>query len=159
MRKLRDNRLILTTVVCFCVLSSEGILGYYTQSNKEQWRVVAGFVDAQAKPGDLLLFNAGYTLPAVFDYYSKRTDTIKRAVPSDLNTERVDSEALRELAPLAEAHNRVWLILSHSSDTERLVEKALLQTYRLVYRRKYYSVSHTGHSKYVGVELLLFEKP
>ena len=154
MRNLRDNRLILTTVVCFCVLSSQSILGYYTQSNKEQWRAVAGFVDAQAKPGDLLLFDAGYTLPAVFDYYSKRTDTIKRAVPSDL-----DTEALRELALLAEEHNRVWLILSHSSDTERLVEKALLQTYRLVCRRKYYSVSHTGHSKYVGVELLLFEKP
>ena len=69
--------IIVSVIIVFSMIY---IWKYYTKINKEQWRDVAYYINTDANDGDLILFNAGYTqLP--FNYYSKRTDLIKKPFP------------------------------------------------------------------------------
>lgn len=126
------------------VLSLVYIWGYYTKIDKEQWRDVASYIDANAKNGDLLLFNASYCQP-VFDYYSKRTDLFKKPFPN--GGRNVDEEVIKELAPTVEGHKEVWIILAHSGDKKELIARKLIETYNLSYQREY-----------VGIKMALFER-
>ncbi len=126
------------------VLSLVYIRGYYTKIDKEQWRDVASYIDANAKNGDLLLFNASYC-QNVFDYYSKRTDLFKKPFPN--GGRNVDEEVIKELAPTVEGHKEVWVILAHSGDKKELIAKKLIETYNLSYQREY-----------VGIKMALFER-
>lgn len=125
------------------VLSLVYIQRYYTKIDKEQWRDVANYVDTNAKNDDLLLFNASYC-QTVFDYYSKRTDLLKKPFP--MGGRNVDEEVIKELAPTVEGHKRVWVILAHSGDNNELIAKKLIETYNLSNQREY-----------VGIKMALFE--
>ncbi len=103
-----------------------GLSSYYVESPKEEWRDAAATVADQVAPGDLLLFNAGWTqLP--FDYYFEQAaasaGVARRGLPVDL-FERGELEpvmAPADLAYLADLiRNRagVWLIYSHEGYTD-----------------------------------------
>ena len=135
-------KLLVISLVIF--MFSFNLQEYYVKVNNEQWREVASYVDMNAKPGDLILFNAGSTQTLVFDYYSKRNDLIKK--PFTGKTRKITDENIKELGPTVEGHNRVWLILSHSHDFKGLIKKTLAESYNLPY-----------HKKYRGIDLSLFE--
>jgi len=120
------------------------ICKYYTKINKEQWRDVAYYINTDANDGDLILFNAGYTqLP--FNYYSKRTDLIKKPFPKI--GKQVNEENIKELEPTVEGHRRVWVILSHSRDEKELISKKLIEAYSFWFQKEY-----------TGIKLYFFEK-
>ncbi|MFX0202078.1 MAG: glycosyltransferase family 39 protein [Candidatus Hodarchaeota archaeon] len=149
---------IASIIVAFSLLN---IWKYYTEVNKEQWRDVANYIDTNAEHGDLLLFNAGFCQENAFDYYSERTDLIKKPFPEKTRDvfyfSTVDEEDVKELMPTVDGYNRVWVILSHSRDHNGLIEKTLRESYNLSYHKKYV-VSTEIYQKYVGVEVYLFEK-
>jgi len=133
--------IVISVVIVFSLVS---IRGYYTKINKEQWRDVAHYVDTTAKNGDLLLFNSGDCID-LFNYYSKRTDLIKKSFPE--KSRYVDEENIKELKPTLEGYQKVWLILSHSRDEKGLITKRLNRAYNLSYREKY-----------IGIEISFFER-
>ena len=132
-------------IILIVILSLNSVGTYYTVDNKEQWRDVANFIDVNADFGDLLLFNSGFIQENGFDYYSKRTDLIKKPFPE--KTRDVDEENIKELVPKVQGYNRVWVILSHDHDPKGLIKKTLNESYNLSY-----------HKEYVGIDMSLFVK-
>ncbi len=126
-------------------LSLLNVYTYHTMDHKEQWRDVANYLDANAEKGDLLIFNAGYMMNIVFDYYSKRTDLLKKPFPED--TRIVDKENIKNLGKVIKDHDRVWVILSHSGDLNNLIIKTIGESYNMTFQERY-----------IGINLYLFEK-
>jgi hypothetical protein len=127
-----------------------GVWDCYSTVNKQQWRKLANVIDERAEKGDLLLFNAGFNeLP--FDYYSKRTDLIKRPFPED--TSDVNEEDMKKLEPSVGAHDRVWVILAHSGDINGSIKKVLSRSYKLSYSKQYESITHNKYHHIVEVSL------
>ena len=133
--------LVISVVVIFSLLY---IQGYYTKTTKQQWREVANYIDKNADKGDLLLFHMGH-MDIVFDYYSKRTDLIKRRFPT--KTPNGVEEIVKELEATVNGYKRVWVIVSHSKLEEGLVTTKLVEAYNLSYQEKY-----------KGVTIYLFER-
>ena len=81
----------------------------------------------------------------VFDYYSKRTDFVKKGFPKE--GRNVDEKNLKELAPIIEDYDRVWIILSHSGANSELIIETMSKSYILSY-----------YNKFKGIKLYFFEK-
>ncbi len=128
--------IIISVVVAFSLIY---ISGYYTKANKERWRDLAYYIDKNAKNTDLLLFNSGDCIDIVFNYYSKRVGLIKKPFPE--KTRYVDDENIKELGPITDAFNRVWVIFSHSRDEKGLINQRLSEAYNLSYQKKYYGIN------------------
>lgn len=133
-------KLVIITIVI--VFSLVNVWGYYTEVNKEQWRNVANYIDTNAQPGDLLLFSPGYCQTMIFDYYSKRTDLIKKPFIQgtfmDVVGRKVrDDELTKELKLNVEGYNRVWVVVWQGFDCKGLIKKTLSESYNLLYDKKY----------------------
>lgn len=128
------------TITAFSLMA---VWGYYGEVQKEQWREAASYMDSNAKPEDLILFNAGYS-QRPFNYYSKRPDLIKQSFPSGII--KSDRKAMEELSSLTKGYGRIWLILSHSHDYRGLSVEALGRIYRLAHQRDF-----------KGIRIYLFE--
>jgi hypothetical protein len=133
--------IVISVVIVFSLVN---IRGYYTKINKSQWRDVAYYIDKNAKNFDLLVFNASYC-QIVFDYYSKRTDLIKKPFPD--KGRQVDAKNIKELKSIVEGYRRVWVIISHSKDKKGLITKKLIEAYNLSYQMEY-----------KGIKLYFFER-
>lgn len=142
---------IAAAIITFSLVNA---YGYYVQINKEQWREVTSFVDINAKPKDLVLFNAGW-IQIAFDYYSKRTNIIKKPFPKE--TMFVNKKNIKELEPVIKGYNRIWLILNRSGDYNKLIKKTLCESYNLLYHRNYTSL-YDFNGKYGGIEIAFFRK-
>jgi uncharacterized membrane protein len=145
----RSARPVITGVIV--LLSLLGLGNYYREVNNEQWRDVALHVDQHANQGDLLLFNAGFCQENAFDYYSTRTDLIKRPFPEATQDifyfATVDNEDIDGLIPIVQGHERVWVILSHSRDRQELITEKLGEFFNISDQRAY-----------VGIEVYAFEE-
>lgn len=138
-----SNKPIKISIIILIILLSLGeVVEYHTEVDKQQWREVASYIDMNAEPGDLLLFDFEHNKEWVFDYYSKRTDLEKRVLTGKKGD--IDEENIKELGPTVNGYNRVWVILCRSYDweadkkREKLIKKAL--NYNLSYNQKYYGI-------------------
>jgi mannosyltransferase len=64
----------ILAVGCLIVLTGIALRGYYTGTDKDPWRETAAEVRALAKPGDWVIVNEAYTLPAFRHYFSPLPD-------------------------------------------------------------------------------------
>lgn len=112
----------------FGLLAVTGIclFNYYLYVPKENWRGAAAIVAERVRPGEVILFNAGWTqLP--FDYYFRENEANSsiegRGVPADL-FERGELEPAMtpadtaRLSDLIQDRSGVWLIYSHEGYTD-----------------------------------------
>lgn len=108
-------------------LASPQLYHYYHDISKEQWREATAYVEANAAPGDLVLFNAGYGLQDGFDAYAKRPDLVKLAFPpgSDQFATMPTRQQLSELPQLVAGHSNAWIVYSQSPDTSAQIAIAL----------------------------------
>lgn len=141
---IRNRYLKIITINLIIAFSMVSVTGYYKVS-KEPWREVANIIETNAKPGDLLLFDSGAVQEWVFDYYSKRTDLVKK--PFAKKSGDIYEENIKDLEQTVEGFVRVWLIRSHSRDYKRLIPNALSESYFVKY-----------HNESVGIEIYLFRK-
>ena len=146
----------------FIIISLACLAFYHAEVNKEQWREATVLVEMNAEPGDLVLFHAGYCRFGPFDYYLTRDDLEIRGFQTESLAIEND---LAELPGLTEGHDRIWLIYSHSTDQEGLIQQALSGTHSLVERRIYDSMEYLDFLEpYMGteivnsIEVLLFQK-
>lgn len=135
------------------IVSLVNVWGYHAETNKEQWRDVANYVDTNAKPGDLILFNADFCQYS-FDYHSETTDLVKKP----LLYSEVDEENIKNLTPTVRNYDRVWAVLAYTSDDNKeRIKEALNEFHQQSYYGKFVSYAYaTGD--YAQLELYLFKK-
>ena len=131
-RFLPLNALLLAPVLWLNVQSLDH---YDATFKKEQWRDAAAYVAAQARPGDLLLFNATWAqLP--FDYYYRRLPAAPALVEHGLPVDLFDRGVLEPpmltsdlptVARLTAGRQHVWVLLSHDwyNDPQHLIRPAV----------------------------------
>jgi len=141
---VRTKHVRSAIIAIVIIISLMQIKAYYSKISKEQWREVAEYVDANARKGDVALFNAPNCVEP-FDYYSRSGLIVKEGFPED--GRQVDGKNINELSETIGRHDRIWVILSHSGDKEGLITKTLLMSYNLSQRRTYKDIT-----------LYLFEK-
>jgi len=129
-------------LVSVAVFGSLGFQALYFQGHtKEQWREVAGAVDARARPGDVVLFDAGYGRRG-FDHYSRAPGLRKIGIANDITS----AAGVAELAALPADTRRLWVVRFQRPPGGQRVVEALAGRYRL-----------GGLAAYQGIELFLFE--
>lgn len=107
------------------ILSAVALNNYYfdPRFGKEEWRETVAYVEQNTKPGDLVLFDAGYVIHP-YEYYSRKTDITLMRI-KDLSIDENSPEWL-EIVLATAGRDHVWLVRSHSiSDKmfDRLREK------------------------------------
>jgi 4-amino-4-deoxy-L-arabinose transferase-like glycosyltransferase len=98
--------------------SGPQVLHFYRDITKEQWRETTAYVESQAAPGDLVLFNAGYGLANGYGFYARRTDLVTDPFPlgSEEFATLPDARQLAGLAGLVAGHPHAWIVYSQSPD-------------------------------------------
>jgi len=104
-RQVRARRVRGVLLALILTLSLPGLMRYYVEPDKEQWRAVVAWIAQYAQPGDLLLFDNGPTRQP-FDYAA-------RAAPATWAQETFpnfegDPDAV--IRRYARRYPRVWLI-------------------------------------------------
>ncbi|MDT5061284.1 MAG: mannosyltransferase [Acidobacteriota bacterium] len=134
--------LLIFLIACFVLID---LRNYYGAVKKDVWRDAVANFERLAQANDVVLFNEPPG-ERPFDYYSKRTDLIKKPFPDYSSELRLDniSELLR---PAVEGHDRVWLVLSHPGILTPLIAEQLKEWYVVAV-----------HRTLPGVEIYLFEK-
>jgi uncharacterized membrane protein len=129
-------------LVSVAVLGSLGAQALYFQGHaKEQWREVAATVDARARPGDVVLFDAGYGRRG-FDHYSHAPALRKIALESDVTS----AAGAAEIAAMPADARRLWVVRFQRPPGGQRVVEALAGRYHL-----------GGRAAFQGIELFLFE--
>lgn len=147
---IKTNLLILAVVVTIILLSVPSLKSYYnTDINREPWRDVARYVDANAKPDDMVIFHTperGVVLRS-FGYYSQNAELIKNSFPE--NSAMVSERNINKLRTILQNRGRVWLVLVHykGSDPEGLIKTSLAKDYGII-----------DQLKFGRIEVYLFEK-
>jgi hypothetical protein len=138
---LRSRVLIAVGVAALLAVNVVSLVGYYRAAGTEDWRGAAALLAAEARPGDLVLFDAGWTQIA-FGYYYRSTggppiethglpvDPFERGVLEP----KMAATDLPHLDQLTAGRQRVWLVLSHDAytDPDRIVTGRLGQRMRVV---------------------------
>jgi hypothetical protein len=98
------------------LMNAVSIYQGYAVEKKEQWRDAAAYVDSKAGPGQMVLFNAGFT-ETPFRYYDK-SELPGRGYPFDEALVHESPEDSSDLAKTTQGFATVWLVLSHSADVD-----------------------------------------
>jgi len=151
---LRRRPYILALAAILVAANVVSLREYYVHYGKQGWREAAAYVSQQARPGDLILFNASWTqIP--FDFYYRETGKplSEHGLPADLFDRgilepKMAPEDLPRLGELIRDRERVWLVYSHDwyTDPQGLIPAALTRALTPVER-------HT----YEGLEVRLYE--
>jgi hypothetical protein len=131
--QLRFRPLIATATLALALLNLGSLADYYRNYEPEDWRSVAGHVASQLRPGDVLLFNAGW-MQIPFDYYYRRAGapTEEHGVPADMFERgilepKMTMADIDRLATLIDGRARVWLLYSHNwyTDPQSIIPRYL----------------------------------
>jgi mannosyltransferase len=153
-RNIGHKYVRLAVISVIIVVSLTQIWRYYTTIHKEQWRDIASYIDINANQRDLIIFSAS-DIQMPFDYYSKRTDLIKKPFPE--NTGILNEESITGLRATVEGKKRIWLILLFSG-YGGLIKKTISESYGLSYHKDYSTMNYIGSTSEHVIEVYLFEK-
>lgn len=151
----RARRAVVFLMVLLCAVELDT---YYREVNKERWRDLAATIEAEARPGDLILFNTWYPKRDAYDFYSRRSDVPKLPFP-ELGQPWGEDPAGR-LERLTAAAPRVWVVLSHSSDPDRVIVGTLSRSRRLAWHQAYVhrSLDRVRDRDATGIEAYRFDR-
>ncbi|MCU7497484.1 MAG: hypothetical protein HF314_08735 [Ignavibacteria bacterium] len=108
-----------------------------TTTNREMWREAVEYLDKRANKGDLIVFNSG-VCRYMYEYYSKRTDTV--LFPFDPSNSEMNKDSLKELLrPVYETHENIWLVSAHNRDWNNTVPEVLKGVSDYSFQRFFYS--------------------
>jgi uncharacterized membrane protein len=121
---LRIRPLIGMAALAIVLLNLSALRSYYRNAQAEDWRGAAVRVAQAVRPGDVVLFNAGW-MQIPFDYYYQRVGppVAEHGLPADLFTRgilepKMTTADLPRLRQLITGHSRVWLLYSHNWYTD-----------------------------------------
>ena len=114
-------------VVLVAALAAPQVLAQRTTTTKEQWREATALVERTAAPGDVVLFNAGYTMRNGFGAYATRTDLETHPFPlgSEEFSLRPTPAQLDALPGLVTGRRHAFVVYSQSDDPGWSIADAL----------------------------------
>jgi hypothetical protein len=96
---------------------------YFGEPHKDDWRRVANSVEAQALPGDLVIYSQAFG-SSPFRYYARRTDLVETLFLDEhhgLTKYAIDVLADAAVRPF----DRVWLVMSDPDDATQALLRRL----------------------------------
>lgn len=114
----RRPALAAVAVAVVAALAAPQVLAQRTETTKEQWREAAALVERTAAPGDVVLFNAGYTMRNGFGAYATRDDLERHPFPlgSEEFSLRPTEAQLDGLPALVTGRRHAFVVYSQSND-------------------------------------------
>jgi 4-amino-4-deoxy-L-arabinose transferase-like glycosyltransferase len=126
-RNLPGRLLPVAALAVVVAASGPQYLHFYRDVTKDQWREATAYVEANASPGDLVLFNAGYNLQNGYGAYARRTDLVTRPFP--LGSEEFailpTPRDLDGLTRLVAGHPHAWIVYSQTPDRDSTIAEEL----------------------------------
>ncbi|HEX2910354.1 MAG TPA: glycosyltransferase family 39 protein [Chloroflexia bacterium] len=122
---------------------------------KEDWRGTVNFVAANAKPTDLIIFNAPY-VEMPFDYFwtdkvkgTSLTTVDRRGYPADETLAHNGRSEPLNLTNALKANDRIWVVASHTdgSDPAGFENRLIYKQFKLV-----------NQQEFKDIKVLLFQK-
>jgi mannosyltransferase len=141
---LGSRLLAVATLTAALALTVSPLAAYYEQTDKEQWREAAAMVQAQARPGDLVIIHADFCKKA-FEHYFRRSDVERR--PFKYRGGVIGEAEATQVFPLMEGHDRVWLVLNRGKD-RGLLRQAMAE-----------KLSPRLHRGFYKIDVYLYEGP
>ena len=133
------------------ILSSKSILESYHTIDKERWREAINYINTNGKSRDLIVFYSGSdNILLIFNYYSKRTDFIKKPMKEYINNYNI-----KELLSFAKSYERVWFV-QRIRDHKEIIKKTFNKYYDLLFYKNFKSGYFREGNK--DIELSLFKK-
>ena len=158
---IKKRYIKVLAISAILVFSAINFRTYYTQINHIPWSIVTSYVEDKAKPGDILIFNDILCYRHVFSRYFEREDVRAEVLPQALQSAQfiaVDDDSVEDLRKIAEGHKRIWIIISHTVDKNKLIESAFFNSYKLLYHKVYPVRSYYKNATNDAAEIFLFEK-
>jgi uncharacterized membrane protein len=121
----RAARLILLSAAGLAL--APALARYYSVTHKEPWRTAVREIEAEAGPDDLLVFDAGFTMSLIYDYYSTRPELTRRPL-SNASGPYYSAQDLALLQRDLPGRPRVWILRSHSEDATGAVAPLLRES-------------------------------
>ena len=137
--QITSNKLKYCVLIAILLLSSFGVKQYYTDSNKEQWREVAAYIEDNSANSDVIVFYKDY-IQMPFDYYY--TGELQKIGVKNPTAQHIDA-----LLEEATDNDRLWLVLSHGG------RESQLNSYML---ERYGSSAVVQTKEFVEISLTLF---
>lgn len=140
---------MFVTLLTLVILMLPGLFYYYQADVKEQWRELAGYLDAQASPEEVLVFApdlSGWQQQS-FGWYSRGNFQTCGLGQADLESQATLSAALTKCLS---GRHRFWLILR---GTPQVVSR--FQAYFLAKDRQ--DLILKDEKNYTGIQLYFFE--
>ena len=130
---IRRRALAALATSALLAVNTVSLVAYYRAGSVEDWEGAALYLAGAAQPGDLVLFNAGWTrIPFDFYYAGVGPQVEERGVPADLFERgalepQMTPADLPQLDGLLAGHTRVWLVYSHDwyTDPDGVVRRHL----------------------------------
>lgn len=137
--RLRPRALSLGVLIVALVLSSHGLIGYYRQSDKDDWRAATRYVITSAHPGDAALFFPRFVVTP-FDYYRASVDTAAQS-PAVLDPAGQGDGGVGEaLARHPHRYRRLWAVFNEDGESARVLRDLLSGRYPIVSDRQFTGV-------------------
>ncbi|MGI5127885.1 glycosyltransferase family 39 protein [Pseudonocardia sp. CA-107938] len=121
---IRRRGVAALATAALLAVNTVSLVAYYRAGSVEDWEGAALYLAGAAQPGDLVLFNAGWTrIPFDFYYAGVGPPVEERGVPVDLFERgvlepRMTPADLPQLDGLLAGRPRVWLVYSHDWYTD-----------------------------------------
>ncbi|MFZ1396633.1 MAG: ABC transporter permease [Candidatus Promineifilaceae bacterium] len=130
LRRVRWPSLRYGLLTLIALASLLGLSRYFGAVDKQQWRELTAYLEAEGQPGDLLLFNPGGIKESAFRYYFDRDDMRQEPLnlASDIATSYTGQNSVQQLADLSQmvaGADQVWLIQANNNESGVLVQQAL----------------------------------
>lgn len=113
----------LAAVVAVTIPLVAGTVDYFRTNQKEDWRDAAAFVERNALPGDLVVFDVPYLQENAWNYYFHRSDVIERPARDGLMVGSPETPA-----------TRVWMVVGRPEDPVSVIPPELERSYRVAER-------------------------
>jgi hypothetical protein len=139
LNRLRPRALSLATSIVILALSARGVLGYYRQPDKADWRAATHYVLDSARTGDAAHFFPHYVV-SPFDYYRASLDTTASALAVVYPGAVGDEDVGDVLSRVQHRYGRLWAVFNQDGDSGAVVRDSLRLRYPVVSDREFTGV-------------------
>lgn len=141
--------------VAILLLQIGPLVAFEQGPHRERWRDAVSDVERLARPGDRVLFDAGYCLRDAWPCYARRRDLDLRPLPA-MGTATFDAEA-----SAARAATRVWLVRSHDGASGEAIARRLAADHARAFEQRYESLTYElwRPRRYLGIRVERFDRP
>ncbi|MCC7008934.1 MAG: glycosyltransferase family 39 protein [Acidobacteria bacterium] len=102
---------------------------YYGTPQKDGWRRAVARLEADARPGDLVVFYPWYN-QVPYDYYHRRDDLTREPLIPDIHIVLADPRDVPEIVARVAGHQRLWFVVLQGTPRRDVIVEELSRVMR-----------------------------